>query len=68
MHGPALVLYRVGVSELNDYLDRVQDIAARGRGFRANEASDPKEFSKQVVADLSVLAEAVTELIKRVEK
>lgn len=59
------MLYRVGVSELNDYLVGVQDIASRARDFRADEASDPKEFSKQVVADLGVLAEAVAELIRR---
>lgn len=53
------------MSELNDYLVGVQDIASRARDFRADEASDPKEFSKQVVADLGVLAEAVAELIRR---
>jgi hypothetical protein len=59
------VLYCVRVSEVTDYLRGVQDIAARARDFLADEASDPKEFSKQVVADLGVLAEAVAELIKR---
>ena len=57
-------LYAGRVSELNEHLARVQDIAIRGRAFQANEASDPKAFSKSLVEDLA-LAEAVTELIKR---
>lgn len=55
------------MSELKDHLARVQDIGARARDFQANEASDPKAFSKAVVTDLRVLAEAVAELIKRTE-
>jgi hypothetical protein len=62
------VLYRVGVRELTDYLSDVEDIAARARDFRADEPSDPKKFSKQVVADVGVLAGAVAELIKRAGK
>lgn len=55
------------MSELEGHLARVQDIARRARDFQANEASDPKAFSKTVVADLATIAEAVTELIKRAE-
>lgn len=55
------------MSELNEHLSRVQDIATRTRAFRANEASDPKAFFKTVVEDLGVLAEAVSELIRRSE-
>ncbi|WP_313539940.1 hypothetical protein [Leifsonia aquatica] len=53
------------MSQLNEHLARVQDIATRAQAFRANEASDPKEFSRAVVEDLGALAEAVSELIKR---
>lgn len=53
--------------ELHDHLDRVQDIAARASAFKDKEASNPKEFSKSVVEDLGVLAEAIAELIKRAE-
>jgi hypothetical protein len=53
------------MSELNEHLDQVQDIAARARDFQANEASDPRAFSRAVVQDLGVLAAAVAELIKR---
>ncbi len=60
-------LYAGLVSELNEHLARVQDIATRARAFQANEASDPKAFSKSVVEDLGALADAVTELIKRAE-
>lgn len=60
-------LYGGGVSELNEHLDRLQDIATRARAFQANEASDPKAFSKTVVEDLGALAEAVIRLIKRAE-
>ena len=58
-------LYAERVSELNEHLARVHDIAARARAFQANEASAPKAFSKSLVEDLGALAEAVTELIKR---
>ena len=60
-------LYAGQVTELNEHLARVQDIATRARTFQANEASDPKAFSKSVVEDLGALAEAVTELIERAE-
>lgn len=53
--------------ELDEHLARVQDIASRTRDFRMDEASDPKAFSKSVVDDLGVLAEAIAELIKRAE-
>lgn len=59
--------YRGAVSDLNEHLRRVQDIADRAGGFQASEASDPKAFSKQVVDDLGTLAAAVTELIKRAQ-
>lgn len=55
------------MSELSEHLARVQEIAARARDFQANEASDPKAFSKTVVGDLADLAEAVAELIKRAD-
>jgi len=55
------------VGELNEHLARVQEIATRARDFQANEASDPKAFSKSVVEDLGVLADAVSELIKRAD-
>ena len=55
------------MSELNEHLARVQDIAARARAFQANEGSDPKAFSKTVVEDLGALAETVSALIKRAE-
>lgn len=55
------------MSGLESYLVKVQDIAARASDFQAKEGSDPQAFSKTVVADLAVLAEAVSELIKRVE-
>lgn len=51
--------------ELNEHLARVQDIVTRTRNFQFNEASDPKAFSQSVVEDLGVLAEAVSELLKR---
>lgn len=60
-------VYGAGVSQLNEHLVRVQDIATRARDFRTSEASDPKAFSKTLVGDLAALAEAVAELIKRVE-
>lgn len=53
------------MSELNEHLARVEDIATRARDFQANEGSDPKAFSKAVVQDLGALADAVSELIKR---
>lgn len=52
------------MSELNMYLARIQDIAARARSFQANEGSDPKEFSRAVVEDLGTIADAIIELIK----
>lgn len=55
------------MSELNEHLAQVQDIATRARDFQANEGSDPKTFSKTVVEDLGALADAVSELIKRAE-
>lgn len=55
------------MSELNEHLSRVQDIATRARAFQADEASNPKAFSKAIVEDLGALAEAVSELIKRSE-
>lgn len=57
--------YGGGMIELKDHLARVEDVAARARDFQANEASDPKAFSRAVVEDLGVLAKAVAELIKR---
>ncbi|WP_157803030.1 hypothetical protein [Compostimonas suwonensis] len=53
------------MSDLNEHLARVQDVVARARDFRSDEGSNPKEFSRTVVEDLAVLADAVTELIKR---
>jgi hypothetical protein len=53
------------VRELSESLARVEEIASRARDFQVNEASDPKAFSKSVVEDLGVLADAVSELIKR---
>lgn len=55
------------MSELNEHLARVAEIAARARDFQANEGSDPKAFSKTVVQDLGVIADAVSELIKRTQ-
>lgn len=60
-------LYCGPVYELNEHLARVQDIVTRTSNFQFNEASDPKEFSQSVVEDLGVLAEAVSELLKRTE-
>lgn len=59
--------YHARMSELDEHLARVQDIASRARDFQTTEASDPKAFSETVVADLATVAEAVTELIKRAE-
>lgn len=59
--------YDAEVSELSDHLAQVRDIAERARTFRGSEASDPKAFSRAVVTDLGVLAEAVAELIERTE-
>lgn len=59
--------YRGAVSDLNEHLSRVQDIADRASEFQANEASDPKAFSKAVVDDLGALAAAVSELIKKAQ-
>ena len=50
------------MSELDEHLVRVQEIATRTRAFQVNEGSDPKEFSKTVVEDIGALADAVTEL------
>lgn len=58
-------LYAAQMSELNKHLERVQGIAARARAFEANQAADPKAFSRSLVEDLGALAEAVIELIKR---
>lgn len=55
------------MSELNEHLARVAEIAARARDFQANEGPDPKAFSKTVVQDLGVIADAVSELIKRTQ-
>lgn len=55
------------MSELKKLLAQVQDIAARTKDFQADEASDPKAFSKSVVEDLGTLAHAVSVLIKRAE-
>ncbi len=55
------------VSQFEEHLARIQDIAARAREFRANDASNPKTFSKTVVEDLGALAEAVADLIARAE-
>lgn len=55
------------MTDLNEHLVQVQDIAARAYEFQTNEGSDPKAFSKRVVSDLAILAEAVAELIKRVD-
>lgn len=55
------------MSELNEHLARVEDIATRARGFQADEGSDPRAFSKALVQDLAALAEAVGELIKRAQ-
>jgi hypothetical protein len=63
----AAVLYCGPVYELKEHLARLQDIVARTRDFQINEASDPKAFSQSVVEDLGVLADAVSELIKRAE-
>ena len=59
--------YRGAVSNLNEHLSRVQDIADRRSEFQANEASDAKAFSKAVVDDLGALAAAVSELIKKAQ-
>lgn len=55
------------MSELNELLARVQDIATRAHKFQGSEASDPKAFSRSLVEDVGALAEAVAELIKRAE-
>jgi hypothetical protein len=55
------------VSDLNEHLARVQDVASRARAFQAKEASDAGAFSKSVVEDLGAIADAVSELIKRAE-
>ena len=55
------------MSELNEHLERVVNIAARVRDFQANDASDPRAFSKTIVQDLGALADAVAELIKRAQ-
>lgn len=53
------------MSQLDEHLARMKDIETRARDFRANEASDPKAFSRSVVEDLGALAAAVGELIRR---
>ena len=52
------------MSELDEHLVRVQEIATRTRAFQVNEGSDPKEFSKTVVEDIGALADGVAELIR----
>ena len=60
-------VYGAEVSELSDHLGRVRHIAERAPNFRRSQTSDPGAFSRAVVTDLGVLAEAVTELIERTE-
>lgn len=55
------------MSELNEHLARVEDIATRARDFQTDEGSDPKAFSRTLVQDLGALADAVRELIKRAQ-
>ncbi|WP_375430997.1 hypothetical protein [uncultured Friedmanniella sp.] len=53
------------MSTSEEYIARMQEIAARARDFQTNDASDPKEFSRSVVEDLRALADAISYLIKR---
>ncbi|MBH0084344.1 hypothetical protein [Salinibacterium sp. SWN167] len=53
------------MSELDEHLARMSDISSRANSFKVNEASDPKAFSKTVVEDLGMLADAIGALIKR---
>lgn len=55
------------MSELDNHLRLVQDIAKRTRDFHPIESSNPKNFSKSLVEDLATLADAVSALIERVD-
>lgn len=56
------------VSELEEHLANVRDIAARARSFDPKEFSDPRAFSQTIVEDLATIAEAVSELITRAQR
>lgn len=59
--------YGGSMSDLKELLADVQDIAERAAAFMPDEASDLKQFSKALVADVRVLADAVAVLIHRLD-